>query len=218
MKEREPDFIKFTLDKEKEKVILTNKAEYDKRFEDRYYVLQSNIQASIKLKDLAINLERKDATTFVNSFGYLNILAYDLISVGYNLYFEKGRWQKIYFARQVALLIYEALEDIPVITGKLFKIHFQDVKGIAAADQFLGDLKALSKQLGQFKDAYREELLNIRVNVAAHRDIDIDRQLGIIGNIDPYRMIDLMLEFEKIIRSYIDKLQSLIVRLVKVEN
>lgn len=218
MKERDIEFIKYKLDKDREDDILENRAEYDKSFEERYTVLQSNITTTLELKALAISLDREDATTFINSYGYLNILAYDLTSVGHSLYFEKGRWQKIYFARQVALLIYEALEDIPVITGKVFKIHFQEVKGIAAADQFLGDMKALGKLLNQFKTLHRERLLNIRINVAAHRDIDINKQLEIIGSIDPYEIINLMFEFEKIVRGYIDNLQWFIVRLVKAGN
>ena len=95
---------------------------------------------------------------------------------------------------------------------------FQEVKGIAAADEFLGDMKALGKLLNQFKDHHRERLLNIRINVAAHRDIDINKQLKIIGDIDPYEMMKLMFEFEKIVRGYIDKLQWFIVRLVKAGN
>ena len=218
MTERDITFIKYKLDKDREDDIVNNKDEYNKLFEERYTVLESNIDATLKLKDLAISLDREDITTFINSYGYLNIFAYDLTSVGYNLYFEKGRWQKIYFARQVALLIYEALEDIPVITGKVFKIHFQEVKGMTAVDKFIEEMRTLSKQLNKFKALHRDKLFNIRVNVAAHRDIDINKQLEIIGNINPYEIISLMLDFQKIVKSYIDKLQWLIVQLVSVGN
>lgn len=209
------DLIKYEIDTEREKDLIANRDEYDNLFKHKYSVLDSNIKTAIQLKDIAIGINRDDATSIINTYGYFNLLSYDLVSVGYNLYFEQERWRKIYFARQVALLIYEAFEDIPVITGKIFKIHFEEVRGIKAADDFLEELKSLGKKLNKLKSDNREYLLNIRINVAAHRDLDINKQLDIITNINPYSIIAIMTDLENILKAYNNLLQDLIVRLVK---
>lgn len=209
------EFIHYEIDHKLEHDLLMNRKNYDKRFQERYDTLQSNIYLIEKLKSIAINLSRNDTATIINSYGYLNLLAYDLISVGYNLYFEKKRWQKIYFARQVSLLIYEALNDIPTITGKIFKVQFNSARGIPAVEDFLSQLKQCNKRLQEYRNNNLDKLKNIRMNVAAHRDDDIDEQLSIIKNINPYDTIKQMTDFDKTLRHFIDLLQSLIVHLVK---
>ncbi len=218
MKKETPDLIKYEIDIEREKDLIENREEYDCLFEHKYSVLDSNIKTAIQLKDIAIGINRDDATSIINTYGYFNLLSYDLASVGYNLYFEHKRWQKVYFARQVALLIYEAFEDIPAITGKIFKIHFEEAKGLKAADEFLEEMKSLGKRLNKLKSDNREYLLDIRINVAAHRDSDINKQLDIITNINPYSIIYIMTELEKILKGYSNILQDLIVKLVKAGN
>lgn len=207
------DILKYKTDANYENEFIND--ELEQRFIKRYAVLESNIWLIKNIKNLAIEKENSENKILWNVVGYLNLLAFDLASVGYSLIFEKKRWQKIYFARQVVLLIYEALEDIPEILGKSYKSLFIDVP---RSSDFILNLNLYKTDLQEFKKLYREYLLHIRVNVCAHRDKDINMQLEIIEEIDPYEIIKLMIDFEKILRNITDHLQKLVVKMVTPIN
>lgn len=209
------ELINYKIDKSKETDFNQNKDEYDKRFEERYKVLESNIQLVSLVKDIAIERSNMDMTTLWNAFGYLNLLSYDLISVGYSLLAETKKWQKVYFARQVALLLYEGKEDIPDILGKSFKCVFDNITG---AKVWLETLKVYMKDINDFKQTNHEYLKNIRMNVAGHRDKDIHAQLAVIGNINPYHIENMMFEFDKILRNLISHIQNLLVRTLEIKK
>lgn len=209
------ELVNYQIDSEKEIDFIKNKNEYDKRFEERYKVLESNIHLVSLVKDIAVECGNTDMTTLWNAFGYLNLLSYDLISVGYSLLAETKKWQKVYFARQVALLLYEGKEDIPDILGRSFKFVFDN---IAEAKVWLDTLKVYMKDINDFKRTNHEYLRNIRMNVAGHRDKDIHTQLSTIQNINPYKIEKLMFDFDGILRKLIIHLQSLLVYTLKPES
>ncbi|MBP1631314.1 MAG: hypothetical protein H6Q15_2207 [Bacteroidetes bacterium] len=208
----EDQLTSYRIDKNRERDLVDNHYEYEKRFIERYAVLESNILVIKKIKKLAADKGTNDHVILWNVFGFINILSYDLVSVGYSLLFETKKWQKVYFARQVVLLMYEALNDIPDILGKDFKNIFKD---ISEANNYLMELKSLQKEFGKFKTIHFENLKQIRMNIIAHRDPDIDNQLHYIETIDPYEIINIMLDFENILRSISDHLQKLMVRTIK---
>ncbi len=209
------NFIDYELDDEYERNLLNNKADFDKRFNERYKVLESNIWTVKHIKNAAIKKSNKENIILWNVFGFLNIIAFDLVSVGYNLIFEDKKWQKIYYARQVSLIIYEALKDIPEVLGKNYKQLFV---GIDIAKDYLDELNKYKKDLERYKSEHLKILYEIRVNVSAHRDQDIDNQLAIISKIDPYKIIKIMTDFELILRKLSDHLQKLLVYTIKAEE
>ena len=209
------ELIKYQIDKGKELDFILNKKMYDERFKERYKVLESNIQLISLVKDIAIERDNFDMITLWNAFGYLNLLSYDLISAGYSLLSETKKWQKVYYARQVALLLYEGKEDIPDILGKSFKCVFDN---LAEAKVWLETLKMYMKDINEFKQTNHEYLKNIRMNVAGHRDKNIHAQLDVILNINPYDIEKLMFEFDGILRNIISHLQSLLVHTLKIKE
>jgi len=77
-------------------------------------------------------------------------------------------------------------------------------------------LNSYKKELEKIKKDNNEYLHTIRINVAAHRDQNIDSQIEVIREINPYRVIRLMFDFEKSLRKILDHLQKLAVRTVKI--
>ncbi len=205
----------YKVDIYRERDLVDNKNEYEKRFIERYAVLDSNILLIKKIKKLATDKGTNDHIIMWNVFGFINILSYDLVSVGYSLLYETKKWQKVYFARQVVLLIYEALNDIPGMLGKDFKNIFKD---ISEASNYLMELKSLQKEFGKFSTIHFENLKQIRMNIIAHRDPDIDNQLHYIETIDPYEIINIMFDFEKILRQISDHLQKLVIKTINIQN
>lgn len=174
----------------------------------RYDVLESNIILIKLVKTIAEDESNQDMTILWNAFGYINLLSYDLISVDYSLITEKREWQKVYFGRQVALLLYEGSMDLPELLGKYFKAVFSKNTN---ANQWLEQLKKYLSELNAFKTTNQSYLQNIRMNTGGHRDQNINNQLDIITSINPYAIKDLMFEFDNILRRIMDHIQPIIV-------
>jgi len=211
----EDDLIAYQINSKFEQEITIDKTSIVKDFNERYHVLESNIILTEKIKRLAKEKGSNENVIIWNIFGFLNILEYDLTSVGYNLVFENKRWQKIYYARQVTLVMYEAFNDLPEILGKNYKTIFD---GIENAKPYIDTLKGYKKDFELLKNTNFEYLKEIRMNVSAHRDQDIDKQLEVIRTIDPYKVIRIMFDFEKILRKITDHIQYYLVHSINVEK
>jgi len=131
-----------------------------------------------------------------NLGSYVNIVSYDLKIIGENLLFHKDEWGKRFFARQSALLIYEAIDDILELAGKKFRTII-DI--FSNSQQLKDELNFLIKEINNYKKEYSEYLKKIRHNCAAHRDNDSIEQLKIIVAISWSNSIDCMIKFDNIL-------------------
>lgn len=203
----------YQIDYEFENTLSIHRESFVNEFDERVKVLLSNIDACVKIKRAAKTQNQKVHIDIWNCLGFINIIALDLVSDGKALILENEKWQKIYFARQVVLLIYEALKDIPEILGKEYKKIFELIN---ESREYMDTLNSYKKELEKIKKDNNEYLHTIRINVAAHRDQNIDSQIEVIREINPYRVIRLMFDFEKSLRKILDHLQKLAVRTVKI--
>jgi hypothetical protein len=106
---------------------------------------------------------------------YINIVSFDLKIVGENLFLCTNDWGKRYFARQSALIIYEALNDIFELCGK----NFRNILGrFSTTDKLKAELKNLTTELNGYKQKYFEDLKYIRNNCSAHREKDSIEQIA----------------------------------------
>jgi len=203
----------YKIDIEFELSLHDNKDFFVSEMNERVKVLLSNIDACEKIKKAAKTQSQKDYIEIWNCLGFINIIALDLVSVGKALILENEKWQKIYFARQVVLLIYEALNDIPEILGKEYKKIFILIN---ESKDYMEQLNLYKKELEKIKKENYSYLHEIRTNVAAHRDQNIDSQIKVLREIDPYKIIKILFAFEKSLRKISDHLQMLAVRTVKI--
>lgn len=209
------ELIKYKIDTLFEDELIKDRTSFENGFFERYKVLNSNILLTEKIKSLARQKESPENIIIWNIYGFLNMLQYDLTSVGYNLVFEKKPWQKIYYARQVILIMYEAFKDLPEILGKYYKEIFD---GIDKAKPYLETLKGYKKEFELLNNMNKDFLQHTRMNVSAHRDQDIDKQLQVIRDIDPYRVIRIMFDFEKILRNIAEHIENYLIHSIKLEK
>jgi hypothetical protein len=209
------NLINYQIDVLFELELSQDRKSFEDGFIERYKVLNSNIELTKKIKEQAFQKNSNENVIIWNLFGFLNILEYDLTSVGYNLVFENKPWQKVYYARQVSLIIYEAFIDIPQVLGKNYKQIF---KGFDNAQPYIDVLNGYKKELEALNKQNIKYLKDIRMNVSAHRDQDIDNQLEVIGAIDPYKIIKIMYEFEKVLRRITDHIEIYLVHSLKLEK
>ena len=146
---------------ELEKLVRENEVELRKTFLANYKTQQATL-------DLFKNsIEHCDINNFNNNRAiwnlgsYVNIVSYDLKLIGENLFFNKDEWGKRYFARQSALVIYEAIDDILELAGKNFR---KKIETFSNSQEFKEELNELTKEINKYKkenhSSYKLERLN----------------------------------------------------------
>lgn len=133
---------------------------------------------------------------FWNTARYVNIVSLDLKILSKHQAFSESEWEKRLFARQISLLIYEALDDILFLLGKEFKIIANEYKD---DNSFLKLLNEVRNKLNLFKSVHYEKIKAHRNNSIAHRDKDTGEQLKHIYSISWLDSVNMSSEFDRIL-------------------
>jgi hypothetical protein len=144
--------------------------------------------------------------TFWNIARYISIVSLDLKILAKHQAFSVNEWEKRFFARQIALLIYESVDDLLVFLGKPFikiAVDFRQDQG------FTIRLNEVRKSLNIFKEKNSKRLQSIRNTSLAHRDKDTSLQLKTIYSISWVEFVNLCSEFDGIINQVGEFLETL---------
>jgi len=117
---------------------------------------------------------------------YLVLLDQDLADFSDDLVCSVGERRRVFVAKQEAVLLYEAAEDLPQLLGKPFRDAVKSL-GITAEQQ--GRLDLASSELNKFWQKEREFLGNIRNAVAAHREHDSLAYLEALERVKPLEVM-----------------------------
>lgn len=182
---------------------------YESRIDD----LESNIKYSIVVNKEASKQHYENIMSISDVFGNVNMIQIDLLTVGYYLLYEKRVLPKMYFARQLALLIYEELKSFERFRGTFRKALKQNDN-----DSFIDSLKKQSEENKnkaiKFDARYKDYLGKIRHATIAHRNPYFEKQINIMMETDPYVIFGLSMKFELIINDLNDILKSYLSRFV----
>jgi hypothetical protein len=140
------------------------------------------------------NLEKN--RVFWNTARYINIISLDLKILPKHQSFSELEWEKRLFARQIALLIYESIDDILSLLGKEFKIIVNDYKDDSSFSELLNHIR---KKINQFKEIHFERIQAIRNNSIAHREKNTSEQLNHIYKISWIQSVNITSEFDSIL-------------------
>jgi hypothetical protein len=186
---------------------LENEGEMNSFFEETLSKLEMALQ--ILISDLEYCKEKKfEILTYLyNSIIHINLLLIDNKTTAKNLANAKTKLQKLYYIRIFYTIAYEALEDIPQITGKEFRTILQ---GLPNGNIYILELNTLSKGLFDFKNNNNDLFKNVRNLTFAHRDHDSELQVSSILGLNWGDAIDLMLSFDPILRSYGQFMESIL--------
>lgn len=111
---------------------------------------------------------------------YITILSMDLTVLRSRLVLERDGYVKNVYARQLAVLVYEFIQDYPNLFGKQF---WKMLKKLPNSEEQVRVFKTIGKKICNIKQKHRKMLKEIRVCVAAHRDKDGERQYDIISKL-----------------------------------
>lgn len=127
---------------------------------------------------------------------FIALLANDiLISRGDQL-IEHIPVKKNYYSRQLCLLLFEAIEDLPSVLGKDFR---KALLAIPVDAGLVDELNQITKKLARLSHNYSADLKKIRTVAGAHRDHDASLQLSVIKTIDSGKIAQIAGELDSIL-------------------
>ena len=101
-----------------------------------------------------------------------------------------------FVARQMAVMLYEGTQDVPVLIGKEFRGM---MKRLEFADNRTNEVNQIRNKLAGFKRVHSERLKELRNVMAAHRDRDVTLQLRLLGGLDKFEVYKTAVEFYTIV-------------------
>src|SRR5207245_3686233 len=107
------------------------------------------------------------------------LLHYDFDVLAYNRAAEVDERKQNLYARQLCLLIHEALEDIPTVFGSPFR---DAAVSLPNGQTHVSAISSVLKTLGDIRRTNERPIAEVRNFVAAHRDHDVLKQLEIMRN------------------------------------
>jgi hypothetical protein len=105
-------------------------------------------------------------------------------------------WDRRFVARQMAVMLYEGTQDVPVLIGKEFRGM---MKRLEFADNRTNEVNQIRNKLAGFKRVHSERLKELRNVMAAHRDRDVTLQLRLLGGLDKFEVYKTAVEFYTIV-------------------
>lgn len=131
---------------------------------------------------------------------YLLIFEYDIAILRNDALFSVRKWKKGFVARQMAILLYEASQDIPILLGKELR---ESLGEIGLTKDELTEFNTVTKALNIFKNEHQDILKKLRNFAGAHRDKDAAMQLEIIEEVDILDVMELAGNFYEVIRKLV---------------
>ena len=141
---------------------------------------------------------------------YVLILDYDFFILKNDALFSVRRWKKKFVARQMAVQLYEASQDLPRLLGKEFRVSLCE---IGVSENELEELNSISKRLNMFKDDRRVLLQKIRNCTSAHREKDAALQLQVIEEIELLGIMELAGDFYQPLRDLVEYTTKIVLKM-----
>ena len=134
----------------------------------------------------ATQLNAASIRTVFNVGLFIVLLDDDIAYFAEDMVTAIGDRRRRFVAKQEAVLIYEAAEDLRQLLGRDFR---DAVKSLGATEEQMSRLKSLSSDLHRFWDDRREFLGTVRNALAAHRDHDT---LAYVASLEALEPLDVM--------------------------
>ena len=158
---------------------------------------QHELEELLTVMKNALNEARRQSLPAIeviwNAAAYITLVSFDLSVLGELQMFENEEWKRRYHARNTALLIFEALNDLPDVLGKGFR---ESMLVLPNGEDLLRDVSAAQKRLSRIRDKHAAELNEIRKYTTAHRDNSGLEQLRVVFDLQPAKIFRLSADFD----------------------
>lgn len=136
-----------------------------------------------------------------NAALFMVLVEQDLSAYSTALYNANSRWHQQFAARGMAVLLYEAAEDIPAVLGKDYR---QALRNLGLGDSWLEALNKSTSGFNAFKQEHAGFLKTVRNYVGAHKEKNALAQLAVLEALDHMSVFRLGAKFSEPLRSLID--------------
>jgi hypothetical protein len=162
---------------------------------------QTVLRALRQRLEEATRAEVPQYVTIYNAGLFFVLVEQDISAYSECITFARSEWQRQFFARGLAILLYEAAEDIPQVFGGHYRKcigEFEDGTG------WLKRLNSIASQFNQFRVNRSEFLGKVRNLIGAHRDHNAIAQLHLMGELKSIEVYKLAAEFSTPLRQLTD--------------
>ena len=143
----------------------------------------------------------KNHAVAYNAALFMVLVEQDLSAYSAALYFTNSKWHQQFFARGMAVLLYEAAEDIPELLGKDYRSALRD---LGLGDSWLLALNKSTAGFNAFKNEHAYFLKKVRNYTGAHKEKNALAQLAILETLDHMEIYRLGANFSDPLRSLVD--------------
>ena len=172
----------------------------------RLRIWEDAVASTRKIYDRAGNLGLEKHRRIYNVSLYVLLLDFDLFCLSSDMINAKNHWRRKFVARQMAVLLYEAVEDLPALLGGDYR---NALTAIGVESSVISELNAITKQLAQFRQEHASDLQEIRNLAGAHRDHNAGAQLVLLDTLEPLHVYKLGANLSGSIRLLADWLVNL---------
>ena len=173
---------------------------------ERHRVRRDTLKTITKTLRGAAKLGAHNTRVVCNVGLYGLLLDQDLAFFTDDLVGAIGDRKRIFFAKNEAVLLYEAAEDLPQLLGKEFR---DAVNALGATPDQLQRLNRASSDLNQFWQKERLFLGTIRNVLTAHRDHDSLRYLDSLESLKPLGVMTRAAELSPLLGALIRALTEI---------
>jgi len=178
---------------------------------------KNTVRTIASIEDILPTIERQWLTAkdfgltkysrLYNSMSFLLLLHYDFAILAYNHAAEVDERKQNLYARQLCLLIHEALEDIPTVFGNPFR---NAAVSLPNGQTHVSAISSVLKTLGDIRRTNERPIADVRNFVAAHRDHDALKQLEIMRNINNLWLMSISEKFTEFLGKMANALTPLL--------
>lgn len=136
-----------------------------------------------------------------NAALFIVLIEQDLSAYSAALYYANSKWHQQFFARGMAVLLYETTKDIPEVLGKNYR---QALRNLGVEDTWLLPLNKSIAGFNTFKDEHANFLNTVRNYAGAHKEQDALAQLAVLEGLDHMEIYRLGAEFSDSLRVLVD--------------
>jgi len=177
-------------------LVFLHSGRLKRNFRKKMQTLDSTLSVIVNTLQITEDRDLPHHRCLWNAAGYVNVCSYDLVTILAPSVFDRHKWHSRHQARQAAVLMYEACDDLPVLLGKKFR---ESLRILGAPDDMFVALNNARIPLDGFKNENSARLKDIRVHACAHRDHELSQQIRIIRQLDPMEMQSLSMRFDSIL-------------------
>jgi hypothetical protein len=143
----------------------------------------------------------KNHAVAYNAALFVVLVEQELSAYSAALYYANSKWHQQFAARGMAVLLYEAAEDIPVVLGREYR---QALKDLGLGESWLDALNKSTAEFNAFKQQHAKFLKMIRNYAGAHKEKNALAQLAVLESLNHMEVYKLGAMFSAPLRTLIN--------------